>query len=189
MKREGKQHGMVRSSSVLPAELGPRPNSKVLNLLAAPPTAGVFARAPAKPTNHSKYTAKCRRAKCRDCHSAPASKSRDKAKGAHKLRSCDVLLNHRLVSWRVVVDEDGEDGRRFVNCKAFSASEMLDHLCAQSFRGGEEYEEQSMVEESEHSGHAEGTVDEEEEEEMEFFVVEVPWECSDGEDWLVVGEI
>ncbi|CAL9122422.1 unnamed protein product [Musa textilis] len=142
MKREGRQHGMVRSSAILPAESDPRPNdARVPNHVGAPPAAGFFAKAPSRPTNHSKCTARCRRERCKDCHFSPVSKSRDKAKGAHKLRSCDVVLNHRLVLWRVV------DGGRSWSSKKVSASEIVDHLYDDASRHeGDDYDDQNMEE-------------------------------------------
>ncbi|CAL9764538.1 unnamed protein product, partial [Musa acuminata subsp. burmannicoides] len=141
MRREGRQHGMVRSSAILPAESDPRPNNaRVPNHVGAPPAAGFFAKAPSRPTNHSKCTARCRRERCKDCHFSPVSKSRDKAKGAHKLRSCDVVLNHRLVLWRVV------DGGRLLSSRKISASEIVDHLYASSQHEGDDYDDQNMEE-------------------------------------------
>lgn len=52
----------------------------------------------------------------------PADKSKGKTKGTQKLKSCDVLTNYRLVTWRVV---DAKPGLSF---KGFSATGILDHL-------------------------------------------------------------
>ncbi|KAL6864982.1 hypothetical protein ACP4OV_016133 [Aristida adscensionis] len=133
MKREGWQHGAVRIS-----------RNKLLRIAAAAeaaeaaeadgeeaPAAGAVAlgKAPAtaKPTNASKITGKCRRPRCAGCHHHPVTKARDKAKGAHKLRACDVALNHRLVSWRVV-DGAGAAGAGIPDYKGASASAVLAYL-------------------------------------------------------------
>lgn len=122
MRREGRQHGMVRTNRILPSPWNPKPGTRFGNRLESPPTAGFFAKVPSKPTNHSKFTGKCRLARCSGCHNYPACKSKDKTKGAHKLRSCDVVSNHRLVAWRVVDTGPG------LNFSGFSASGILDHL-------------------------------------------------------------
>ncbi|EAY97407.1 uncharacterized protein [Oryza sativa Japonica Group] len=128
MKREGWQHGAVRVN-----------RSKLLRIEAAAEKAGEAAvvAAPSKPTNASRITGKCRRPRCRGCHDHPADKARDKAKGAHKLRACDVALNHRLVSWRVV-DSAGAwaAGTGIPDYKGASASAVLAYLA-----GGSSYHE------------------------------------------------
>lgn len=125
MKREGWQHGAVRVN-----------RNKVLRLadddaerVAAELRGGVYVRAPSKPTNTSRSTGKCRLPRCAGCHDHPVTKARDKAKGAHKLRACDVALNHRLVSWRVV-DSDGAwgAGTGIPDYKGASASAVLAYL-------------------------------------------------------------
>ncbi|CAN6342694.1 unnamed protein product [Urochloa humidicola] len=124
MKREGWQHGTVRIN-----------RNKLLRVAAAAAdgeeaAVGVMAlgKAPAKPTNASKATGKCRRPRCAGCHYHPVTKARDKAKGAHKLHACDVALNHRLVSWRVV--DGGGAGRSsgIPDYKGTSASSLLAYL-------------------------------------------------------------
>ncbi|XP_058186340.1 uncharacterized protein LOC131303478 [Rhododendron vialii] len=122
MRREGRQHGMVRNYPILGPPFNPRPESRYLNRFDSPPTAGLFTKVSSKPTNHSKFTGICGRPKCTGCHAHPVSKSRPKAKGTQKLRSCDVVSNHRLVSWRVV---DSNPGLKF---SGFSAGGILDHL-------------------------------------------------------------
>ncbi|KAB2610119.1 hypothetical protein D8674_018151 [Pyrus ussuriensis x Pyrus communis] len=123
MKREGRQHGMVRTYRILPEPLNPRPATRHINKSESPPTAGLFTKVPTKPTNHSKFTGKCGKSKCTDCHIHPASKAKEKTKGNQKLKSSDVVSNHRLVTWRVV---DGQTGLN--NQLGLSATEMLDHL-------------------------------------------------------------
>ncbi|XP_011098799.1 uncharacterized protein LOC105177376 [Sesamum indicum] len=123
MKREGRQHGMVRNYPVLSTPLEPRPRRRILNELTSPPTADLFTKVSTKPTNHSKFTGKCGRPMCRGCHSHPVSKSRDKAKGAQKIKSAsDVVSNYRLITWRVV------DARPGLKLTGFSATSVLDYI-------------------------------------------------------------
>nr|VDD29608.1 unnamed protein product [Brassica oleracea] len=84
MKREGRQHGVVRTLMVLPSELNPRPAKLFVNRFDSPPAFGVFTKVPSKPTNHSKFTGRCERSKCSDCHASPAKKSANKSKGRRK---------------------------------------------------------------------------------------------------------
>ncbi|CAK9180458.1 unnamed protein product [Ilex paraguariensis] len=134
MKREGRQHGMVRSYMILPSPLNPRPEPRYVNRFESPPTAGLFTKVSPKPTNHSKFTGKCGRGRCVGCHIHPACKSKDKAKGTQKWRSCDVVSNHRLLTWRVV---DAKSGLKF---PGFSASGILDHLATTDYED-EEYDD------------------------------------------------
>ncbi|XP_060672514.1 uncharacterized protein LOC107415210 [Ziziphus jujuba] len=122
MKREGRQHGMVRTHRILPSRLNPRPATRFVNEFDLPPTAGLFTKVSSKPTNHSKFTGKCCKARCNGCHMHPVCKAKDKTKGTQKLRSCDVVSNHRLVTWRVV------EGRQGLNFSGYSASGILDQL-------------------------------------------------------------
>ncbi|KAK8710270.1 hypothetical protein V6N13_145603 [Hibiscus sabdariffa] len=59
MKREGRQHGMVRTYRILPSPLNPKPESRFIQQFDLPPTAGLFTKVPVKPTNHSKFTGRC----------------------------------------------------------------------------------------------------------------------------------
>lgn len=88
----------------------------------------VQGKAPAttKPTKPAKATGKCRRPRCAGCQYHPVTKSRDKSKGAHKLHACDVALNHRLVSWRVV--DAGSSSSSIPDYKGTSASSLLAYL-------------------------------------------------------------
>ncbi|KAK3410273.1 hypothetical protein EUGRSUZ_J02274 [Eucalyptus grandis] len=122
MKREGRQHGMVRSYRILPAPWNPRPNSRLVNRFDSPPAAGLFMKAPSRPTNHSKFTGKCTRPRCADCHLHPACKFKDKTKGNNKNKSFDVVSSPRLISWRVV------DGRSCLNYSGISATGLANHL-------------------------------------------------------------
>ncbi|KAF5799655.1 hypothetical protein HanXRQr2_Chr07g0306961 [Helianthus annuus] len=92
MKREGRQHGVVRSFAVLPAPLS---NRRYVKTVDSSSVTGVFTKVSTKPTNHSKFTGKCSTARCMGCHIHPASKSKDKAKGTMKLRS--IGFDHELV--------------------------------------------------------------------------------------------
>ncbi|KEH41462.1 hypothetical protein MtrunA17_Chr1g0171881 [Medicago truncatula] len=81
MKREGKQHGMVRTYRILP---NPTPGTRFITRFDSPPTAGLFTKVPSKPTNHSKFTGKCGTPQCFGCRLHPVSKSKNKSKGNHK---------------------------------------------------------------------------------------------------------
>ncbi|KAK8490167.1 hypothetical protein V6N13_003349 [Hibiscus sabdariffa] len=133
MKREGRQHGMVRTYRILPSPWNPRPKPQFVHQFDSPTVAGVFTKVPAKPTNHSKFTGRCGRPRCLECHMHPACKSKDKTKGGHKFRSNDMGTNYRMVAWRVV------DGRPGLNFPRFSAARMLDHLSSDY---GECYDEE-----------------------------------------------
>ncbi|XP_022154169.1 uncharacterized protein LOC111021483 [Momordica charantia] len=53
---------MVRTYRILPSPVNPRPENWFVNQSGSPPlTAGLFAKAPVEPTNHSKFTGKCSR--------------------------------------------------------------------------------------------------------------------------------
>ncbi|PSS30175.1 UPF0711 protein like [Actinidia chinensis var. chinensis] len=205
MKREGRQHGSVRSYPILPSPLNPRPESRFVNRFDSAPTAGLFTRVSSKPTNHSKYTGRCGRVGCVGCHLHPASKSKDKAKGTQKLRSCDVVSNHRLVTWRIVDSKPG------FKVSGFSATGILDHLDSDDgYMDGDEIYEDSCgldhhdsVEVEISSGAIEiedkdgdeiedkEDKDGDEIEDTSFYDVALVWEPSDEgeEDWCLVGEM
>ncbi|XP_012840494.1 PREDICTED: uncharacterized protein LOC105960827 [Erythranthe guttata] len=84
---------MVRTYLAASAPWDPRPKPRNANQLGSPPTAGLFTRVSSKPTNHSKFTGKCGRPKCRGCHDCPPAKSKDKVKGAHKVRSSSEIVS------------------------------------------------------------------------------------------------
>ncbi|KVI09281.1 uncharacterized protein LOC112522334 [Cynara cardunculus var. scolymus] len=85
MKREGRQHGVVRSYAILPTPLSQRRYVKTVD---SATVAGVFTKVLRKPTNQSKFTGKCAgKTRCLGCHLHPACKSKDKAKGTMKFRS------------------------------------------------------------------------------------------------------
>ncbi|XP_061351861.1 uncharacterized protein LOC133296820 [Gastrolobium bilobum] len=89
MKREGRQHGMVRSYRILPSTL--KPNTRFVTRFDSPPTAGLFTKVPSKPTNHSKFTAKCGTPHCTICHLNPTCKSKNKTKGNQKHKHSRVM--------------------------------------------------------------------------------------------------
>ncbi|CAK8541202.1 unnamed protein product [Lathyrus sativus] len=118
MKREGKQHGMVRTYRILP---NPNPGTRFVTRFDSPPTAGLFTKVPSKPTNHSKFTGKCGKARCTDCRLHPVSKSKNKSKGSLKhfqvmdqpgLKftglSATGTLNH-ISNWYVDGDDEEEE--------------------------------------------------------------------------------
>ncbi|MED6164156.1 hypothetical protein PIB30_086962 [Stylosanthes scabra] len=110
MRREGRQHGMVRTNMILPSPLNPKPKTRAETRLNSPPTAGLFTKVSSKPTNHSKFTGKCRTPRCLCCHLYPACKSKDKTKGTQKNKN-----------WWVMDQPD-------LNFYESSATRMLDHL-------------------------------------------------------------
>lgn len=122
MKREGRQHGLVRTYRIMPSPWETRPENRFVNRFESPPTSGIFTKVPNKPTNHSKFTGKCGKSRCTSCHLHPACKSRDKSKGTQKLNSRDLVSNYKLITWRVV------DARPGLNLSGFSASGVLDIL-------------------------------------------------------------
>ncbi|PON95255.1 hypothetical protein TorRG33x02_087770 [Trema orientale] len=137
MKREGRQHGMVRTYEILPSPL--RPETRFVNRLTeSPATAGLFT-----PVS-SKFTGKCGKPRCSGCHLHPARKSKAKAKtrGNRKLKSKDVVSNHRLLTWLT--------GSKF---SGFSASRVLDRLSSYHAYDNEEEEEEEEEEEGEEVGY------------------------------------
>ncbi|KAJ4973474.1 hypothetical protein NE237_006648 [Protea cynaroides] len=94
MKKEGRQHEMVRRSEIWDSR-PPYATCRIANKFDSPATAGIFMKVSLKPSNQSKYTGKGRRSRCVGCHTHPASKSKDKGKGTNKERSYDDLLINR----------------------------------------------------------------------------------------------
>jgi hypothetical protein len=137
MKREGRHHGNAKSHpnktaryiEKLPsATVEIRANKTARSLEKLPPAsveigADQLQLLHPKPTNGSRFTGKCKKPRCKSCHYHPVTKSKDKAKGSYKLKSCDVALNHKLVSWRIVGDDLG-----ILNYKGASASAVLKDL-------------------------------------------------------------
>lgn len=112
---------MVRTYHVLPAPLNPKPASRIVNPLDIPPTAGLFTKISNKPTNHSKFTGKCEKVRCPDCHLHPACKAKVKSKGALKLKTSNAALDYRQVTFRVT-------GPNKLRNNGYSASGILDEL-------------------------------------------------------------
>ena len=131
MKREGRPYGTVLTFTVLPFPLYPRPAAGILNKLGAPRVSGIFAKVPAKPTHHSKFTGKCKRVDCSNCQTHnPVGKSKNKSKGTQKGRSSDAALNYKLITWRVTSDPHPGSSKLPVG-RGCSASRILNELAAQ----------------------------------------------------------
>ncbi|KAJ3683170.1 hypothetical protein LUZ60_013397 [Juncus effusus] len=135
MKREGRHHGNAKSQ-----------RSKTPRYIEKLPAIGGFeSRAvvtrPA-PSNGSKFTGKCKKARCKSCHYHPVTKSKDKTKGTYKLKSCDVALNHKLVSWRIAGDDLG-----MLKYKGVSASAVLKDLAGSVYSSNYSCEEAGEKEE------------------------------------------
>ncbi|ESQ46899.1 hypothetical protein EUTSA_v10028148mg [Eutrema salsugineum] len=145
MKREGKQHGMVRTYRILPPSLNPRPESKLVNPLTCRPTAGLFTRVPSKPTNHSKFTGKCGQARCLECHMHPITKSKVKTKGSSKVRSNDVT--YEMLTWQVA----SGGSRPGLKLSGFSATGILD-LMSDDYGYDHDYESDEEEQEEEFKG-------------------------------------
>ncbi|XVF16279.1 hypothetical protein REPUB_Repub10bG0017500 [Reevesia pubescens] len=122
MKREARQHGMVRTYQVLPSPWNRKSETRFVQRLDSPPTAGLFSNVPSKPSNHSKFTGKCGRPQCFGCHLNPIGKSKDKTKGTQKFRTSNMIVSPRLITWRVV------DRRPGLTFSGFSATGILEHL-------------------------------------------------------------
>ncbi|TYH19802.1 hypothetical protein ES288_A05G381000v1 [Gossypium darwinii] len=121
MKREGRQHGMVRTYRVLPSPWNPRPEPRFVQQVNSPTTAGLFTKVPVEPTNHSKFTGRCGRPRCLGCHMHPAFKSKDKAKGFSAAR----MLDHLSSDYEGYDNDDDDDQCHVVNdgLKASSQSQ------------------------------------------------------------------
>ncbi|KAK8923517.1 hypothetical protein KSP39_PZI019297 [Platanthera zijinensis] len=85
MRREGRQHGMVQTIFNLSEDV----HSK-FPIQIDGPFMGVFTKAPSKPTNSSRYTSRCRKPGCGNCHRRPASKALAKIKGSRKHSTVEV---------------------------------------------------------------------------------------------------
>ncbi|XWS40651.1 hypothetical protein CRYUN_Cryun17cG0013700 [Craigia yunnanensis] len=115
-----RQHGMVRTYRVLPSPWNPERRS--VQRLDSLPVAGLFSNVPSKPSNHSKFTRKCGRPQCLECHLNPVSKSKNKTKGTQKFRTSNMVVSPRLTTWRIV---DRRPGLKF---SGFSATGILEYL-------------------------------------------------------------
>ncbi|KAF3556921.1 hypothetical protein F2Q69_00010453 [Brassica cretica] len=121
MKREGRQHSFVRTGMIHQSGYNPSPSNKFVNRLDSPPAFGVFTKVPSKPTNHSKSTRKCERAKYSKCHVSPAMKSAVTSKGGQKLKSTDWWVEGKL--------------DQLIGSDSSSASDILDTLCGEDYSG------------------------------------------------------
>ncbi|XP_010441227.1 PREDICTED: uncharacterized protein LOC104724435 [Camelina sativa] len=156
MKREGKQHGMVRTYRVLPPSLNPRPESKLVNPLTSRPTAGLFTKVSSKPTNHSKFTGKCGQARCLECHMHPITKSKAKTKGSSKVRSNDVT--YKMLTWQVAA---GREARSGLKLSGFSATGILDLMSDDyGYDHDYDYDEEDEEDEEEDDENRGGVVEE-----------------------------
>uniref|UniRef100_A0A7N1A7P7 Uncharacterized protein n=1 Tax=Kalanchoe fedtschenkoi TaxID=63787 RepID=A0A7N1A7P7_KALFE len=196
MRREGRQHGMMRTYRIIPSPLNPR--SSPISAFDSAPTAGMFTKLnPSKPTNHSKFTGKCGKAGCGQCHLHPACKSREKTKGSHKARGPnDDVSRLKLVSWRVVDARPGL-GLSFAGS---SASQILAHLAEEEESNLNDVGEYGFGfdRETEVDGGKEIEIEEEkmdggdadEDETMSFCEVGYVWEQVEGDDsWCLVAEM
>ncbi|XVF60130.1 hypothetical protein PTKIN_Ptkin08bG0019100 [Pterospermum kingtungense] len=122
MKREARQHGMLRTCRVLPSSLDQKPKTRPVQRLDSLQVAGLFSDVQSKPINHSKFTGKCGRPQCLECHLNPVSKSKNKTKGTQKFKTSNMVAGPRLISWRVLDRQPG------LNFSGFSAAEILEHL-------------------------------------------------------------
>ncbi|KAL0431600.1 UNVERIFIED_CONTAM: hypothetical protein Sradi_0786000 [Sesamum radiatum] len=178
MKKQGRQHGVVRAFPILSTPRNPRSRSRNLNELSSRPTAGLFTKVSPKPTNHSQFIDKCGRPRCRHCHICPAAKSKDKVKGAQKMRSSS--LDYRLIAWRGM---DPESGKRF---SWSSATGVLDYLAGDDMYCCHEANYNNDDDDDECYEHEIEEVDEEEEE-MSLCEVGLFWQLVDGdESWCLV---
>ncbi|CAH8388102.1 unnamed protein product [Eruca vesicaria subsp. sativa] len=118
MKRDGRQHGFVRTGMIHPPRLNPRLTNQFVNRLDSP-TAST--KVPSKPTNHSKFPGKCERSKYSNFHVSPAIKSAGKSKSRQKLQSGDWWVEDKL--------------DRLVGSDSSSAKDILDTLYDKDYDG------------------------------------------------------
>ncbi|KAM7268630.1 hypothetical protein ACFE04_010796 [Oxalis oulophora] len=121
MHREGRQHGTVLTCRLLPPTESPN-SSRVLNKVELSSAAGFFSKVSSKPTNHSKFTGKCRIPRCEMCHERPSSKSKDKTKGCHKVKSFDLYIDCDQSTWS---NSHAVYGRTGSNQQGVSDSKVL----------------------------------------------------------------
>ncbi|KAF3327261.1 hypothetical protein FCM35_KLT07379 [Carex littledalei] len=114
MRREGRQHGYVRTH-VVPLETcadasEDHQTRMTKNKPSSMPVAGVFTKVSRKPTNHSKFTGKCNKQMCVSCREAPASKSKNKSKGTRKFRAFtdDEGLHQAIADVKYSISMDDE---------------------------------------------------------------------------------
>ncbi|ESQ46898.1 hypothetical protein EUTSA_v10028030mg [Eutrema salsugineum] len=135
MKREGKQHGMIRTRLILP----PLPTTRPIVMGWIPqtsnPTSGKFSKVQSKPTNHSRFTGKCWSARCPECHLHPYTKSKVKTKGYWKVRSKSNDVTYKMLTWQVAAAAGGSSPDLKVS--GFSATGILGLMC-------DDYEEEDL---------------------------------------------
>ncbi|KAF3556924.1 hypothetical protein F2Q69_00010454 [Brassica cretica] len=124
MKKEGRQHGFVRTGMIHPPGFSPGPSNQFG--FDSPPASEEFTKVPSKPTNHCKFTGKNERSKYSNCHVSPAMKSADTSKGRQKLKSTDW--------W----NDDNLD--RLTGPGASSARDILDTIGGEGY-GGHDYDD------------------------------------------------
>ncbi|KAB2055977.1 hypothetical protein ERO13_A11G065600v2 [Gossypium hirsutum] len=90
MKREAPQQGVVRTYPVHLSPWNPKPKTRSVQTLDSLPVSGSFSTVTPKASNHSKFSGKCGRLHCVECHLNPVSKSKDKSKGTQKFRTCNL---------------------------------------------------------------------------------------------------
>ncbi|GLT43413.1 hypothetical protein SLA2020_173630 [Shorea laevis] len=130
MKREGRQHGMVRTYYFAPPPLNLRREvNRSRRKIDSPETARLFTKVSPKPANHSKFTGKCGKARCGGGHTHPVCKSKDKTKGNHKHRSTEMRANYQVM--------DGQPG---LNFSGLSVSAVLEHLASKHHNHDEDDE-------------------------------------------------
>ncbi|KAM7268209.1 hypothetical protein ACFE04_010375 [Oxalis oulophora] len=146
MRREGRQHGTVLTCRLLPlvaeacgdGEERPPNSGRVVNKVELSSAAGFFSKVSSKPTNHSKFTGKCKIPRCETCHARPCSKSKDKSKGCHKFKSFDLDIDGDQSKWS---NSRAVDGRQDLYLPGFSVSKVLDEFDEYDY---EEYEDFCM---------------------------------------------
>ncbi|KAF8093327.1 hypothetical protein N665_0384s0014 [Sinapis alba] len=121
MKREGRQHGFVRTGMIHTSGLNLRPTNQLVNQLDSSSAFGVFTKVPSKTTNHSKFTGKYEGSKYSNCHVSPAIKSVNTSKGGRKLQSVDWWIGDKL--------------DQLIGSNSFSAKNILDTLCDEDYDG------------------------------------------------------
>ncbi|XP_042456832.1 uncharacterized protein LOC122041265 [Zingiber officinale] len=187
MRQKGRHHGMVIFYEKMPSDLSKRIVNKVdkmpsdlskriVNKVDGVPTRALVTKVPPKPTNHSRYTSRCRRPRCTGCHSHPVQKARLKTKGKNKDRDqklvssaltgpvsglLDLLTDRDWDSY----DDDGNDDNE--SCR-------------------DECEEMVGLETGTASG--EIALYGNDDDAMGFSLVRFVWELEDGGNWCVVGE-
>ncbi|KAE8700045.1 PQ-loop repeat family protein / transmembrane family protein [Hibiscus syriacus] len=90
MKREARQHGMVRTYPIHPSPRNPKPETRHVSSLDSAPFAGSFSDLTSKASSHSKFTGECGKSHWVQCHMNPVSKSKDKTEGTQKFRTSNM---------------------------------------------------------------------------------------------------